>query len=162
MTRLFLSAFVLLLLGTPMHLRAQGGCSTLLESIEDAPLDEVSKEYRRLKSYNNPYCDTTGSDLEKIMRTLGDQLVAAGASKDQVLTSMGEPYYKGALADYEKQKLTIGRDGKPTGKALPPSYKIPTGDYFIVYLWRNKDYLVFALKGDKTTESRWWEKGNYR
>ncbi|NQV54161.1 MAG: hypothetical protein HQ500_13325 [Flavobacteriales bacterium] len=161
MTRLLILSVACGMLLLTSNIQAQGGCSTLLESIDDAPMEEVSTEFRRLKSYNNPYCDTTGSDFEKLMKKLGDQLVEVGATKDQVLSSMGEPYYQGALADYENQKLTIGRDGKPTGKALPPSYKIPSGDYFIVYLWRKKDYLVFALKGDKTAESRWWEKGKY-
>ena len=161
MTRLWILSIACGMMFLTTNIQAQGGCSTLLESIDDAPMEEVSKEFRRLKSYNNPYCDTTGSDFEMLMKKLGDQLVEVGATKDQVLSSMGEPYYKGALTDYENQKLTIGRDGKPTGKALPPSYKIPSGDYFIVYLWRKKDYLVFALKGDKTSESRWWEKGKY-
>lgn len=144
------------------HMLAQGGCSTILKSIENAETDSLGFEYKRLLSYKNPYCDTTGSDFEKIMRTLEKKLVTDNVSTEDVVKQMGTPYYKGALADYENQKLTLGRDGKATGKALPPSYKIPTGEYFIVYLWRNKDYLVFALKGGKVVESRWWEKGDFR
>ena len=150
------------LLFSSEQLMAQGGCTTELESIADGNLDEVSKEYLRLKSYNNPYCDTTGSVFQALTLQLEKQLVATSASKEKVLSSMGSPYYQGPLADYENQKVTIGRDGKPSGKALPPAYKIPTGEYYIVYLWRKKDYLVFAFKGGKVIESRWWEKGNYR
>lgn len=157
-----LLALGLALITFSLSANAQGGCGTLLESIEDAPMEEVGNEFRRLLSYKNPYCDTTGSDLQLLMEKLGKQLVEAKASKELVLSTMGTPYYKGALADYENQKLTIGRNGKPTGKALPPSYKLPTGEYFIVYLRRNKDYLVFAFKGDTCTDSTWWEKGNYR
>lgn len=141
---------------------AQGGCSSILPSIEEASLDEVSKDYLRLHSYNNPYCDTANSDYDKLMHRLADMLEEVQASPDMVLEKMGKPYYRGALADYEKQKLTLGRDGKPTGKALPPSYKIPTGDYFIVYYWKNEYYLVHAFKAGKLSEARWWKKGDFR
>ncbi len=152
---------ILLVLGINSA-QAQGGCSTLLEDISTADLRSLAKEYTRLASYKNPYCDTTGSDFEMIMKQLEKSIVASGSSKEQVLEMMGTAYYHGPLAEYENQKLTIGRDGKPKGKSLPPSYKIPTGDYYIVYLWRKKDYLVFALKGGKVVDSTWWEKGNYR
>jgi len=155
-----LIAFGLMIISIPTM--AQGGCSSILESIEAASLDEASQEFLRLGSYKNPYCDTTGSDYEQLMKKLEVLLTEASASKEMVVEKMGTPYYQGALAEYENQKLTIGRNGKPMGKALPPSYKIPTGEYFIVYLWRNKDYLVFALKGNTVTEARWWEKGDYR
>jgi hypothetical protein len=144
------------------QVQAQGGCSTELEDISTTDIESLSKEYLRLASYKNPYCDTTGSDFELIMKQLEKQIVAAGSSKENVLQMMGTPYYHGPLVEYENQKLTIGRDGKPKGKSLPPSYKIPTGEYYVVYLWRKKDYLVFALKGGKVVDSTWWEKGNYR
>jgi hypothetical protein len=159
--------FKLLFLGLGIALgslnaNAQGGCSSLLESIESASMEEVAQDYRRLLSYKNPYCDTTGSDFEQLMKRAGVLITEAKVPQSKVVELMGEPYYQGMLSDYEKQKLTLGRDGKPTGKALPPLYKIPTGEYYIVYFWRNKDYLVFACKGGKVSESRWWEKGNFR
>lgn len=144
-----------------LQMQAQG-CETTIESIETASTDELSSEYRRLLSYKNPYCDTTGSDFELLMDALAAKLSANKATKDQVLQAMGEPYYQGALADYENQKVTIGRDGKPSGKSLPPTYKIPSGEYYIVYLWRNKDYVVFALKGGAVSEHKRWVKGDYR
>ncbi|MDB4105345.1 hypothetical protein N9545_07445 [Salibacteraceae bacterium] len=143
------------------NINAQGACSTLLESIENASLDEASVEFKRLLSYKNPYCDTTGSDFEKLMKKVSIDLLEVKASTDQVLGSMGEPYYKGSLADYENQKVTIGRNGKPSGKSLPPSYKLPAGEYFAVYLWRKKDYLIFAFKGGNATATKWWQKGDY-
>jgi hypothetical protein len=162
MTRVSYILFAIALFCAPQTLSAQGGCSTLLEDIQSASMDEVSTDYLRLLSYHNPYCDTTDSDFQKLMIRLSEQLVAAKASKETIVAHMGEPYYMGALADYESQKVTVGRDGKASGKALPPSYKLPTGEYFVVYLWRKKDYLVFALKGGKVTEIRWWQKGDYR
>lgn len=156
---LFLSTFFSAML---INANGQGGCSTELEDMATSELDVLAKEYLRLASYKNPYCDTTGSDFDLIMKQLDKKIVAAGSGKQEVMAMMGTPYYHGPLAEYENQKLTIGRDGKPKGKSLPPSYKIPTGDYYIVYLWRKKDYLVFALKSDKVVESTWWEKGNYR
>ncbi len=142
-------------------LQAQGACSSTLESIENANMEEVSAEYKRLLSYQNPYCDTTGSDFEKLMKKLSAQLLEAKATTEIVLQNMGEPYYRGSLADYENQKVTIGRDGKPSGKSLPPAYKLPAGEYFVVYLWRKKDYLIFAVKGGKVVTTKWWKKGDY-
>jgi hypothetical protein len=157
----YIGITLLLFLGIT-QVQAQGGCSTELEDISTTDIESLSKEYLRLASYKNPYCDTTGSDFELIMKQLEKQIVAAGSSKENVLQMMGTPYYHGPLAEYENQKLTIGRDGKPKEKSLPPSYRIPTGEYYVVYLWRKKDYLVFALKGGKVVDSTWWEKGNYR
>ena len=137
-------------------------CGTMLESIEGAPIDELGKEYRRLKSYSNPYCDTTNSDLHKLMEELANQLNTSNATADAIVAQYGEPYYRGPLSDYENQKVTVGRGGKMLGKALPPQFKIPAGDYYVVYFWRNKDYLTFALKGSQSSEYSWWEKGNYR
>lgn len=141
---------------------AQGACGTTLPSIEEASIDELGAEYRRLGSYKNPYCDTTGSDFQLIMQRLAKEIVSHNATQDKAMELMPDAYYHGPLSEYENQKLTIGRDGKAKGKALPPSYKIPTGDYYIVYLWRKKDYLVFALKSGQVIEHTWWEKGNYR
>ncbi len=146
---------------TAQSVHGQGACSTTLESIENASMEEASSEFRRLLSYRNPYCDTTGSDFEKLMKKVSGQLLDSKASTETILNTMGEPYYKGSLADYENQKVTIGRNGKPSGKSLPPSYKLPAGEYFVVYLWRKKDYLIFALKGGNTVTTKWWTKGDY-
>ena len=140
---------------------AQGGCTTVLPSLDNASAVELCQEYKRLKSYKNPYCDTTNSVFHDVMNRIGDKVVEEKLSKEAILEAMGDPYYHGTLADYESQKVTLGRDGKQKGKALPPGYKIPTGEYYIVYLWRDKDYLTIALKGNQAMESRWWEKGNY-
>ena len=137
-------------------------CGTLLEDIESASLEEAGKEYRRLASYNNPYCDTTNSDLHKLMNHIAMSLKDSKANADQVVAELGEPYYRGPLSDYENQKVTVGRNGKMLGKALPPQFKIPSGEYYVVYLWRKKDYLTFAFKADQCAEYSWWEKGNYR
>lgn len=137
-------------------------CGTMLESIPDAGIEELGKEYQRLKSYSNPYCDTTNSDFHKIMQELANKFKSSGSSADQVIAQMGEPYFRGSLAEYENQKVTVGRGGKMLGKALPPQFKIPAGEYYIVYLWREKDYLVLAQKAGKTVDYSWWEKGNYR
>jgi hypothetical protein len=156
-----LATIALFFLVSIHQVNAQGACSTTLESIDNATMDEVSTEYRRLLSYRNPYCDTTGSDFEKLMRKLSGQLLETKASTENVLISMGDPYYKGSLAEFENQKVTIGRDGKPSGKSLPPSYKLPAGEYFVVYLWRKKDYLIFAFKGGNVVATKWWKKGDY-
>lgn len=141
---------------------AQGGCTTLLESLEAATAEELCAEHKRLRSYKNPYCDTTNSTFHDIMKQIGLKAAKEGLTKETILTKMGEPYYHGPLADYEKQKVSVGRNGTRTGKALPPAYKIPTGEYYIVYFWRETDYLVFALKGGVVAETRWWKKGDYR
>lgn len=137
-------------------------CGTLLEQIEGAPLDALSKEYFRLQSYQNPYCDTTNSDYHLLMKEMAQQMKASGANAETIVAHLGEPYYRGSLAEYENQKVKIGRGGKMIGKALPPQFKIPAGEYYVVYFWRDKDYLVFALKGGACTAYTWWEKGNYR
>ena len=137
-------------------------CGTMLESIEGASLDALSKEYVRLKSYQNPYCDTTNSDYHKLMKEMASQLKSGGADAETIVAYLGEPYYRGSLAEYENQKVRVGRGGQMIGKALPPQFKIPAGEYYVVYLWREKDYLVFALKGGSCTDFTWWEKGNYR
>ena len=137
-------------------------CGTMLEDIESASLEELGKEYRRLASYNNPYCDTTNSDLHKLMKQIALTMKGSKSTPDQIVAQLGEPYYRGPLSDYENQKVTVGRGGKMLGKALPPQFKIPAGDYYVVYFWRNKDYLTFALKGGQASEYSWWEKGNYR
>ena len=101
------------------------------------------------------------SSLHKMMEELAKKLTAANSSPDAVVTQLGEPYYRGALSDYENQKVTVGRGGKMLGKSLPPQYKIPAGDYYVVYLWRDKDYLIFGFNAEKATAYKWWEKGNY-
>lgn len=136
-------------------------CGTLLESIEAATIDELGTDYRRLQSYGNPYCDTTNSDLHKMMEALAQKLTAAKSNPDAVVAQLGEPYYRGTLSDYENQKVTVGRGGQMLGKALPPQYKIPAGDYYVVYLWREKDYLIFGFSANKASAYKWWEKGNY-
>ncbi|MBT3647805.1 MAG: hypothetical protein HN542_06150 [Flavobacteriales bacterium] len=156
---LSLAALLLLFMNTSY---AQGGCTTLLESLEAASATELCGEHKRLRSYKNPYCDTTNSIFHDIMKQIGIKAAKEGLTKEVVLSNMGEPYYHGPLADYEKQKVSVGRNGTRTGKALPPAYKIPTGEYYIVYFWRETDYLVFALKGGVVVETRWWEKGNFR
>ncbi len=142
--------------------QSPSACGTTLESIKNANTDELIAEFKRLHSYSNPYCDTTNSDYHKIMISLANQFTASHASSDQVLEAMGEPYFKGPLSEYENLKVTIGRGGKPIGKSLPPQFKIPGGDYYVVYLWRNKDYLTFAFKDNGCSGHTWWEKGNYR
>ena len=160
--KLYISTLIIaFILAFTQNISAQGACSTLLESIENASLDEASAEFNRLLSYKNPYCDTTGSDFEKLMKKVSHDLLGIKASTDQVLGSLGAPYYKGSLADYENQKVTIGRNGKPSGKSLPPSYKLPAGEYFAVYLWRKRDYLIFAFKDGNATATKWWKKGDY-
>jgi hypothetical protein len=153
---------VLLIGGFSNYAYSQGGCETSITDVNASSLSDLSAEYLRLASYKNPYCDTTNSDFDKIQKALSNSITTAKSSQEEVIAMMGTPYYQGPLAEYENQKVTIGRDGKPMGKSLPPSYKIPTGEYFIVYLWRKKDYLVFALKGGKVTDSTWWQKGDYR
>jgi len=156
------AAVLLLVSTTHITLAQAGGCNTTLESIETASLEELSQDFLRLASYRNPYCDTTNSDYEKVMKRMEVVMKEQKVSKEDIIRLMGTPYYHGPLAEYENQKLTIGRDGKPKGKSLPPSYKIPPGEYYVVYLWRKKDYLVFALKGNQVSETTWWEKGSYR
>lgn len=159
------SAFLLLIVTTfslATNAQEPTACGTMLEDIASASTEELGKEYRRLASYNNPYCDTTNSDLHKLMKQLASNLKASKANADAIVAQLGEPYYRGSLSDYENQKVTVGRNGKMIGKALPPQFKIPSGDYYVVYLWRDKDYLTFALKGDACTDFSWWEKGNYR
>lgn len=150
-------------LASSLSLFAQnpGACGTQLESITEASVEDLGKEYQRLKSYNNPYCDTTNSDFHLIMKELGNKLVAGKATQDAIIAQLGEPYFHGSLAEYENQKVTVGRNGKMMGKALPPQFKIPSGDYYVVYLWRKKDYLVFALKSGSASALSWWEKGKY-
>jgi len=140
----------------------QGGCTTTLESIESAAFGELAAEYKRLHSYANPYCDTTNSQFHEIMIALGKKGKSEKIGQAEIVSSMGTPYFEGTLSSYEAQKITVGRNGRQTGKALPPAYKIPTGEYYIVYLWRKKDYLVFACQGGKVVDSKWWEKGDYR
>lgn len=143
---------------------AQGvtACGTSLESIADASIEDLGSEYRRLKSYSNPYCDTTNSEFHQIMKELAKKFKISGTNADGIVAQMEEPYFRGSLSEYENQKVTVGRNGQMLGKSLPPQFKIPAGEYYVVYLWRNKDYLVLALKGDKCTGFSWWEKGNYR
>lgn len=140
----------------------RGACGTLLESLPEASIEELGKDFRRLHSYRNPYCDTTNSDYHLLMKELANKMTAAHYNKDQILAQMGEAYFHGPISEYENQKVTIGRDGKRIGKSLPPQFKVPSGDYYVVYFWRNKDYLVFALQDGATTAHTWWEKGNYR
>ncbi|GAB5539433.1 MAG: hypothetical protein Salg2KO_15360 [Salibacteraceae bacterium] len=142
--------------------QAPSACGTMLESIEGAPLEELGKEFKRLDAYSNPYCDTTNSDYHKLMIEIANQITSMHGGEAQILSALGEPYFKGPLSEYENQKVTVGRGGKPIGKSLPPQFKIPSGDYYIVYFWRNKDYLTFALKDGACTGHTWWEKGNYR
>ncbi len=137
-------------------------CGTLVDDLESATLEELGKEYRRLASYNNPYCDTTNSNLHKLMKLIALRMSESKATAEKVVTELGEPYYQGPLSDYENQKVILSRNGKMLGKVLPPQFKIPSGEYYVVYFWRNKDYLTFAFKADQCTEYGWWEKGNYR
>lgn len=150
-----------MLLASTSFCQEPTACGTLLPSIENATIEELGKEYQRLKSYNNPYCDTTNSDYHKIMIELGNELVKAKSNKDAIIAQLGEPYFQGTLQEYEGQKVRVGRDGKMIGTVLPPQFKIPAGEYYVVYLWRKKDYLVFALKSGAATASAWWEKGKY-
>lgn len=136
-------------------------CGTLLENIQTATIEQLSAEYQRLHSYQNPFCDTTQSDYHKVMVALAQKHVAAKSKKEAVIASMSEPLFSGTLAEYENQKVTLGRDGKMSGTPLPPQYKIPPGDYYVVYLWRKKDYLVYAFKNGACVAQAWWEKGKY-
>lgn len=156
--------FIALIAFGSFSLKAQEptACGTTLEDISTASTDDLGSEYRRLASYGNPYCDTTNSDLHKLMEQLAKNLKASKASAAQIVAQLGEPYYQGSIADYENQKVTVGRGGKMLGKALPPQFKIPSGEYYVVYFWRNKDYLTFALKAEQCVDFNWWEKGNYR
>lgn len=160
MTRIFLSLSFAALAVTA---QAQDvtECGTYLKDIAAATVDELSTEYQRLKSYSNPYCDTTNSDFHRIMKTLAEKQVAAKATPEAVQAAMGTPYFAGTLADYENQKVTVGRDGKMIGNPLPPQYKVPAGDYYVVYFWRKKDYLIYAFKAGKASAQAWWEKGKY-
>ncbi len=162
-----MKAFILVLtigLITSTGIKAQEptACGTALEDMETASIEELGAEYRRLASYNNPYCDTTNSDLHKLMQQIAKNMKESKANADQVVAELGEPYYRGPLSDYENQKVTVGRNGKMLGKVLPPQFKIPSGEYYVVYFWRNKDYLTFAFKAEQCAEYSWWEKGNYR
>ena len=156
-----ISALIVTLFAASMIAQDVTPCGTYLKDINTASIEELAKEYQRLFSYGNPYCDTTNSDFHKIMKTLASKMVTAKSTKDVIKTNMGTPYFEGTLSEYENQKVTLGRNGKPIGKQLPPQYKIPAGEYYIVYLWREKDYMVFALKADKAAASGWWEKGDY-
>lgn len=150
-----------LLLSIPLFSQDPGACGTLIEDLKSASIEQLGQEYQRLKSYNNPYCDTTNSDYHKIMAELANKLVAGKADKEAIIAEFGAPYFQGTIEEYEGQKVQVGRDGKMIGTMLPPQFKIPAGDYYLVYLWRKKDYLTFALKGGKASGSSWWEKGKY-
>jgi len=150
-----------LLLTLSVFAQDPGACGTLIEDLHSATIEQLGQEYQRLKSYNNPYCDTTNSDFHKIMVELADKLVSGKAGKEAIIAEFGAPYFQGTLEEYENQKVQVGRNGKMIGTVLPPQFKIPAGEYYLVYLWRQKDYLVFALKGGAATASSWWEKGKY-
>lgn len=151
----------LLFLSIPLFSQDPGACGTLIEDLKSASIEQLGQEYQRLKSYNNPYCDTTNSDYHKIMMELANKLVANKADKEAIIAEFGAPYFQGTLEEYEGQKVQVGRDGKMIGTMLPPQFKVPAGEYYLVYLWRKKDYLTFALKGNKASGSSWWEKGKY-
>lgn len=136
-------------------------CGSFIKDMDKATTEELTAEYQRLKSYENPFCDTTNSDFHKIMKTLAPKLVTAKSKSEAIIAAFGEPYFSGTLAEYENQKVSVGRDGKMIGTVLPPMYKVPPGEFYIVYLWRKKDYLIFALKGGTASASAWWEKGKY-
>lgn len=134
-------------------------CTTQLENIEAASLQTLSDEMLRLKYLRVVTCKAIDSDLHKVMKTLGTKLTAKKAGQEEIVKYMGKPYFAGSLAEYEGQKVTVGRGGKIIGTFLPPMFEVPSGDAYVVYLWyTKKDYLVFAMKDGKVTDSTWWHK----
>jgi len=134
-------------------------CVTQLKSLDAASLQTLSDEMLRLKYLRVVACKSIDSDLHKVMKTMATKLTKKKAGKEEIVKYMGKPYFAGTLADYEGQKVTVGRGGKPVGTFLPPMFQVPSGDSYVVYLWYTKeDYLVFALKQGKVVDSTWWHK----
>lgn len=134
-------------------------CTTQLENMEAASLQELSDERQRLRYLRVVACKEIDSDLHKVTKVLGEKLTAQQATADEIEQYIGKSYFRGTLKEYESQEVTMGRGGKIIGKYLPPMFAAPKGEYYVVYQWYGeKDYLIFALKDGKVTESIWWHK----
>jgi hypothetical protein len=136
-------------------------CGTSIQNFKETSIEELGNEFKRLKAYNNPYCDTTNSDLYKLMNQLAFEHKKAKSKPDGVIVSMGKPYFRGTMTEYEDLTLKVKHKGGKIENTLPPLFKIPAGRYYMVYLWRKKDYLVYAFTDNKCVGYSWWEMGDY-
>lgn len=133
-----------------------GDCATLLK-IDSASVEELAKEYHRLKDAKIVACDTTNSTYHNIMKAIGRGMIAEKTTQDKAIELMGAPYWKGTSAEYEGNKVSLVR-GKVVGAVLPPMFEIPAGDSYVLYLWRNKDYMIIAFKGGVASDVSWYRK----
>ena len=85
--------FLSILFITSASAQQPSACGTLLEDISAGTIEELGAEYRRLKSYSNPYCDTTDSDFNKIMNELAKKLVASKSSSEAIIAQLETPYF---------------------------------------------------------------------
>lgn len=133
-----------------------GDCYTDLD-LKTATVDEMTKEYHRLKDAQILACDTTNSTFHKLMQAIGKGIVKDKLEQAKVVELMGTPYWQGTSYEYENNKISLVR-GKVVGTVLPPMFEIPAGETYVIYLWRKTDYLVIAFKGGKASGVSWYKK----
>lgn len=133
-----------------------GDCYTAID-FNTASVDEMTKEYHRLKEAQILACDTTNSTFHKLMQAIGKGIVKEKSEQAKVLELMGTPYWQGTSSEYENNKISLVR-GKVVGTVLPPMFEIPAGETYVIYLWRKTDYLIIAFKGGKASATSWYKK----
>ena len=133
-----------------------GDCATLL-NVDSASVEELAKEYHRLKSAKIVACDTTNSTFHKIMQAIGKGAIAEKMTQERYTELMGEAYWQGTAEQYETNKVSLVR-GKMVGAILPPMYEIPGGDSYVLYQWRKNDLLILAFKGGIASDVSWYRK----
>ena len=133
-----------------------GDCATLLK-IDSASVEELAKEYHRLKDAKIVACDTTNSTFHHIMKAIGTGMSKARMSQSKTVELMGTPYWQGTSAEYEGNKVSLVR-GKVVGAVLPPMFEIPAGDSYVLYQWRKKDLMIIAFKGGVASDVSWYAK----
>jgi hypothetical protein len=133
-----------------------GDCATLLK-IDSASVEELAKEYHRLKSAKIVACDTNNSTFHNIMKAIGKGAISEKMTQERYTKLMGEVYWQGTAEQYENNKVTLVR-GKMVGAILPPMFEIPGGDSYVLYQWRKKDLMILAFKAGVASDVSWYKK----
>jgi hypothetical protein len=105
---------------------------------ENAKLNSLSKEYKRLKHIQDKCCDKWNSDLHKIMSRLLLELGKKGTDTDLVIKTMGKPDSNGE--DIPENVCRISKDEK-----------------LLIYTWRGyHDFIYFVYQHGKIIRSDWF------
>lgn len=104
-----------------------------------ARIDDLSKEYRRLKKDHSSIwdcCGNSGSGLRKVMIMLDDS-ISIGTTEKRIIEIMGQPDSIQSTSFY--------------------NIKIEESETMMIYMWREThDFLYFIIKNGTLDRKKWY------